>query len=95
MILSDINGLYNADPRLRPDAKLIARIEQMDENIYSLAGGAGSRRGTGGMKTKLQAAALACAQGTDTIIINGKSPEALYEIVKGGSAGTLFVGKII
>lgn len=93
VILSDINGLYDADPRLHPDAKLISRIEQIDDSVYSLAGGAGSRRGTGGMKTKLQAAGLACAQGIDTIITNGKRPEALYEIIKGGEAGTLFAGK--
>ena len=95
VILSDINGLYDADPRLHPNAKLIHRIEQMDESVYSLAGGAGSRRGTGGMKTKLQAAALAASQGTDTIIANGKKPEALYEIMKGNPVGTLFVGKAL
>ena len=95
VILSDINGLYDADPRLHPNAKLIHRIEQMDESVYSLAGGAGSRRGTGGMKTKLQAAALAASQGTDTIIANGKKPEALYEIMKGNPVGTLFVGKTL
>ena len=94
MILSDINGLYDADPRLHPEAKLISRIEQIDETVYSLAGGAGSRRGTGGMKTKLRAAELATAQGTDTIITNGKAPEALYEIVKGSRVGTLFAGKL-
>lgn len=93
VILSDINGLYDADPRLHPKAKLISRIEQIDETVYSLAGGAGSRRGTGGMKTKLRAAELATAQGTDTIITNGKAPEALYEIVKGSRVGTLFAGK--
>lgn len=93
IILSDINGLYDADPRLYPDAKLISRIEHIDEKIYALAGGAGSRRGTGGMKTKLRAARLATAQGIDTIITNGKMPESLYEIVKGGKAGTLFAGK--
>lgn len=95
VILSDINGLYDADPRLHPNAQLISRIEHIDERVYSLAGGAGSRRGTGGMKTKLQAAGLATAQGIDTIITNGKAPEALYEIVKGCRAGTLFVGKDI
>lgn len=95
VILSDINGLYDSDPRLHPNAKLINRIEQIDETVYSLAGGAGSRRGTGGMKTKLQAAGLATAQGTDTIITNGKTPEALYEIVKGGQVGTLFAGKAL
>ena len=94
VILSDINGLYDADPRLYPNAKLINRIEKIDETVYAFAGGAGSRRGTGGMKTKLKAAALATAQGIDTVITNGKAPEALYEIVKGNSAGTLFVGKM-
>ena len=93
IILSDINGLYDADPRLYPNAKLISKIEKIDETVYTLAGGAGSRRGTGGMKTKLQAAALATSQGINTIITNGKKPEALYEIVNGNMIGTLFVGK--
>ena len=93
VILSDINGLYDADPRLYPNANLISRIEEIDETIYVLAGGAGSRRGPGGMKTKLRAAALATAQGIDTVITNGKAPEALYEIVRGNKVGTLFVGK--
>ena len=95
VILSDINGFYDKDPRLYPDAELIGRIEKIDDTVYSLAGGAGSRRGTGGMKTKLQAAALATSQGTDTIITNGKHPEALYDIIKGEAVGTLFVGKHI
>ncbi len=94
VILSDIDGLYDADPRLHANAKRISRIEQIDEKVYSLAGGEGSRRGTGGMKTKLQAAGLAIAQGIDTIITNGKNPEALYEILKGKEAGTLFAGKV-
>lgn len=94
VILSDINGLYKTDPRLHPGAELIPRIECIDDSVYALAGGAGSRRGTGGMKTKLQAAALAAAQGIDTVITNGKRPNALYDIVKGVSVGTLFVGKI-
>jgi len=93
VILSDINGLYDADPRLHPDAHLIERIDQIDESVYTLAGGAGSRRGTGGMRTKLQAAALATAQGIDTTITNGRAPEALYAIVEGKSAGTLFPGR--
>ena len=93
VILSDIDGLYDADPRLYPNANLISRIERIDETVYALAGGAGSRRGTGGMKTKLRAAALATMQGIDTVITNGKAPEALYEIVKGNGAGTLFAGQ--
>ena len=95
VILSDINGLYDSDPRLYPNACLISRIEKIDNNVYSLAGGAGSRRGTGGMKTKLRAAELASSQGIDTIITNGKTPESLYKIIKGESVGTLFVGKNI
>lgn len=93
VIFSDIDGLYDSDPRLHPGAKLIERIEHIDDSIYALDGGAGSRRGTGGMRTKLQAASLAAAQGIDTIITNGKNPQALYEIVSGHNAGTLFVGK--
>lgn len=94
IILSDIDGLYDADPRLYPDANLISQIQKIDKTVYALAGGAGSRRGTGGMKTKLRAAELATSQGINTIITNGKTPEALYEIVKGNKVGTLFVGKM-
>lgn len=93
VIFSDIDGFYDSDPRLHPDAKLMDCISEIDERILSLAGGAGSRRGTGGMKTKLQAAKLATAQGIDTIITNGKDPAALYKIVKGDKAGTIFIGK--
>lgn len=93
VILSDIDGLYDADPRLYPNAKLLGRIEQIDESVFALAGGAGSRRGRGGMRTKLQAAGLATAQGIDTVITNGKKPEALYSIIAGEPAGTLFAGK--
>lgn len=92
IILSDINGFYDSDPRLHPNAKLIERVEKIDENLLSLAGGAGSRRGTGGMKTKLGAAMLATANGTDTVITNGKNPEAIYDIINDKSVGTLFVG---
>ncbi len=93
IILSDINGFYDSDPRLYPNAKLIERVEHIDENTFSLAGGAGSRRGTGGMKTKLQAASLATANATDTIITNGKNINSLYDIIDGKQAGTLFIGK--
>lgn len=93
VIFSDIDGFYDSDPRLHPDAKLIDSISDIDENVLSLAGGAGSRRGTGGMKTKLQAAKLATSQGIDTIITNGKNPSALYKIVNGDNVGTIFIGK--
>ena len=93
VILSDIDGFFDSDPRLHPNARLISQIDRIDDSVYQLAGGAGSRRGTGGMRTKLQAAGLATSQGIDTIITNGKNPAALYEIVKGGSVGTLFPGR--
>ena len=93
VILSDIDGFYDKDPRLYKDAKLISRIEVIDDSVYALAGGAGSRRGTGGMRTKLQAADLATAQGIDTIVTNGKNPEALYELMNGQKVGTLFKGR--
>lgn len=93
IILSDIEGFYDRDPRLYKNASLISRIEEITEETYELAGGAGSRRGTGGMITKLQAADLATAQGIDTLVINGKSPALLYDIMDGKKAGTLFVAK--
>ena len=93
VILSDIDGFFDKDPRLYKDAQLIGRIEEIDETVYDLAGGAGSRRGTGGMKTKLQAADLAVSNGINTLVTNGKDPEILYDIVRGGKVGTLFVGK--
>ena len=93
IILSDIDGFYDKDPRLYKDAKLIGRIETIDESVYELAGGAGSRRGTGGMRTKLGAADLCAAQGIDTIVTNGKDPSVLYRIMQGEKVGTLFVGK--
>ena len=93
IILSDIDGFFETDPRLYPNAKLISRIEEINEETIQLAGGAGSRRGTGGMKTKIKAAQLATSQGIDTIITNGAIPESLYKIVNGKEIGTLFVGK--
>lgn len=93
VILSDIDGLYDRDPRLHPGAKLIERIEKIDDSVYALAGGAGSRRGTGGMRTKLQAATLATAQGINTVITNGKKPQLLYEIMADKTVGTLFAGR--
>ncbi len=93
VILSDIDGFYNKDPRLSKNAELISRIETIDESTYALAGGAGSRRGTGGMQTKLQAADIATKQGIDVIVTNGSNPKVLYDIVKGKKVGTLFVAK--
>ena len=93
VILSDIDGLFDRDPRLYTDARLISVIEKIDDSILSLAGGAGSRRGTGGMKTKLSAARLATMQGIHTTIANGKNPEALYDLIEGKNIGTTFIGR--
>ncbi len=93
VLLSDINGLYETDPRVDPDARLIREVRVLTEDILQVAGGAGSSRGTGGMVTKLQAAELAMEHGIDMVIINGRTPEQLYDIMAGESAGTLFVGR--
>ena len=72
---------------------VVAVLCQADKLIIlSLAGGAGSRRGTGGMRTKLRAADIATAQGIDTVVTNGKDPAILFEVVAGESVGTLFKG---
>ena len=93
VILSDIDGFYDRDPRLYKDAKLIDRIDKIDDSVYNLAGGAGSRRGTGGMRTKIEAADLATSNGISTIVINGRAPSGLYDIVEGRKAGTLFAAR--
>lgn len=90
VILSDIDGLYNSNPQENPDAKLIPIVEKIDEEILSIAGGAGSRRGTGGMVTKLSAAQLVTEAGIDMIIANGAKLENIYDIVDGKQVGTLF-----
>ena len=93
VLLSDIDGLYESDPKENPDARLIREIRVLNEDVLTLAGGAGSARGTGGMITKLQAAEVAMSKGIDMIITNGSKPEVLYDIVEGNAAGTLFVGR--
>ncbi len=92
IIFSDIDGLYDSDPHTNPQAHLITKISRITDTMYGIAGGAGSRRGTGGMKTKLQAAKYATDQGIDTIITNGKNPSSLFEIINGKNIGTLFSG---
>ena len=83
VILSDVDGLYSADPHKDPNAKLIERVHGVTEETYALAGGAGSALGTGGMKTKLNAAKICAEAGCDTVIANGETPELLYDIVEG------------
>ncbi len=82
IILSDVDGLYSADPRKNSDAKLIERIPGMPEELFALAGDEGTKLGTGGMKTKLRAAQICTKQGCDVAIANGDNPPVLYEIVE-------------
>ena len=90
ILLSDIEGLYTADPHKNPDAKLIPVVRKVDDEIYALAGGIGSKLGTGGMKTKLDAARICLGCGCDMVITNGDTPTHLYDIVEGKSIGTRF-----
>ena len=91
VLLSDIEGLYTADPRKNPEAKLIPVVEEVTPEIEALAGGVGSSLGTGGMATKLRAAKMVTAQGCDMVITNGEYPQRLYDIAQGKDVGTRFV----
>ncbi|MBQ2766206.1 MAG: glutamate 5-kinase [Clostridia bacterium] len=88
--LSDIDGLYDCDPKKNPDAKLIDRVDEINDTVISYAGGAGSERGTGGMITKIKAAQIVTEAGIPMLIVNGKNPEVLYRISDGEHIGTYF-----
>ncbi len=90
VILTDIDGLYDRNPRTNPDAKLIRRVEKIDDNIRHMAGGSGSNRGTGGMATKIVAAEIATKAGVECCIINGNTPNNLYDLLDGKEIGTVF-----
>lgn len=91
ILLSDIDGLYTADPRKDENARLIHTVEDITPEIFALAGGKGSTLGTGGMATKIKAAETANSNGIDMVIANGKNPEVLYDIADGKAAGTKFL----
>ena len=91
VLLSDIDGLYNADPKRYPGARLLHQVKALTPEILEMAGGAGSWRGTGGMATKLSAARIAMAAGCDMVITNGERMEDLYGIVEGKDIGTRFI----
>ena len=93
ILLSDIDGLYTADPHKDCDARLIDKVYEIDDNIIALGGGKGSALGTGGMATKLHAAQIATEKGCDMIITNGERPEDLYAIADGALIGTRFYAK--
>ncbi len=90
VILTDIDGLYDGDPRKDPEAKLIRRVEKVTPEIEALAGNAGSSRGTGGMATKVKAARIAGEKGIPCAVISGGEKENLYRLLRGEEVGTLF-----
>ena len=93
ILLSDIDGLYTADPHTHPEAQLISVAHQVDDQMLSLAGASICGLGTGGMVTKLQAAKICLACGCDMIIANGSTPANLYDILDGKPVGTTFTGE--
>lgn len=94
VILSDVNGLYSADPHKDKTAKLIDEVKEITHEIIALAGGAGSALGTGGMATKLKAAQIARKTGCDTVIASGATPTVLYDIMAGKKGNyTRFISK--
>ena len=90
ILLSDIDGLYDKDPRRNPDARLIPHVERIDDSVLAMAGGAGTARGTGGMATKLLAARIVLQAGIPMYILNGQDPTVLYDLMDGKQIGTFF-----
>jgi glutamate 5-kinase len=93
ILLSDIDGLYTADPHKDPSAVLVERVSKIDDQILALAGVSSTTLGTGGMVTKLHAAEICLGCGCDMVIANGNRPENLYDILDGKSVGTRFSEK--
>ena len=93
ILLSDIDGLYDADPRADKNAKRIPVVREITDEIRALGGDAGTSRGTGGMITKISAAETAMAAHVDMVIANGENPELIYDILDGKDVGTIFTKK--
>ena len=90
VIMSDIDGLYDKDPHVHENANLIPEVGEITDDIRSLAGGAGSALGTGGMATKIKAVEIAHAADIDVVLMNGKNPHKLYDLFEDKPEGTLF-----
>jgi len=90
IILSDVDGLYTANPALDKDAKLISEVEKVTDEILNIAGGSISGVGKGGMQSKVVAAKIAARMGTNTVVAFGKEPNVLTKITNGESIGTFF-----
>lgn len=95
VLLSDIDGLYTADPHADPTAKLLPVVHRVDDDIRALAGVSSTDQGTGGMVTKLRAAEICLNCGCEMVIANGSEPTLLYDIVEGKPVGTRFVGESV
>lgn len=93
LILTDIDGLYTSNPNENEDAQLIPVVKEINDELFQIAGGHGSKFGTGGMVTKLSAAQISTAAGIDTIIMNGAEPENIYRALEGRQVGTFFVAQ--
>lgn len=93
VILSDIGGLYEADPKLNPDAHLFHEIDDITDEVQNLAGCSSTKLGTGGMISKISAARMATEAGIDTVIASGEDPAVLWRILSGETEGTLFKGR--
>lgn len=93
VILTDIDGLYDRDPRKNPDAVKIPIVTHIDDHIREMAGGSGSNRGTGGMATKITAASAATAAGINCCVMSGNDPKNLYKLIEGEPIGTLFTAE--
>lgn len=90
VIMSDIDGLYDKDPHVHEDARLIPEVGRITDDIRDLAGGAGSALGTGGMATKIKAVEIAHAADIDVVLMNGKNPRKLYDMFEDKPVGTIF-----
>ena len=90
VILTDVDGLYDADPRATPSARLVPVVERVNARIHAMAGGAGTEVATGGMRTKIQAAEKATSRGIDTVLVNGTDAARLAALADGALRGTLF-----
>lgn len=92
-ILSDVDGVFEQDPRVNPQAKLIPEIAKIDQAVYAMAGATNNPIATGGMKTKIQAAEKAVENGIDTYILNGSRGEVFEQILRGENPGTHFIAQ--
>ena len=93
LVLTDIDGLYTADPRRDPTARLIREVREISPEMLSGAGGGGTALSTGGMATKLAAAQICMDASTDMVIVNGADPAAIYDVLDGKNIGTRFIGR--